>query len=589
MATSEIEKARRRVRRKRYARKLNAIAKEFDRLEVRTLRSAIQLLRDVRNRISGQLIDTDFSRFRIAEQQRALDDIIVRYDSMARALAHGASHEAFRLGERATIEPLQDAGIGAAFFRPSEAQVNIIAQFSADLISGVSELMRSRINTSIRLNALGGSSATQAMKDITVILGIPSKPKDIVKGIAYEAERILRTEVNRTYNLSTAAQRDKLAEDVPGLEKQWIASADLRTRDSHLEAHGQIVPADKPFLVGTGKEKHELDYPLDPAGPPEETINCRCTSITVIPGIELPPSPLDPKIEKEKKRRRGLAIVKKLKAERIIREKAEKLRLKAEKVKAKRLKAFLVKGEKIRELAQADVPQNLDTLEDALEIARGNYLEEHLDNQVWLGKELAIVGKVSIRVPVEDLDDILRDGEFKNQHGTGTTKGLFDPRGRMDAERSMFGIPWRSDPEDYPVYGYIRTKGYEGHVSGYGDIRVTFKDSVKNRTSFTFGDSLYAGGNGDIVPAPLNDPHAGNATRGAEIQDISQFETVSDNLRAVDTSYAEAQIHGKLTPDDIEKVELIRHRQWPSELVDLLEELGIPFGRFDPRGEDEFF
>ncbi len=285
---------------RRYFKKLTAIAANFDRLEVSTLRSAIQLLRNVRSQIAGQLIDTDFSRFRIAEQQRALDDIIDRYDSMVRALAHGASHEAFRLGERATVEPLQDAGIGAAFFRPSEAQVNIIAQFSADLIGGVSEIMRSRINTSIRLNALGGSSAIQAMKDITVILGIPSKPKDIVKGIAYEAERILRTEVNRTYNLATHAQQTALAKDVPGLRKQWIASADLRTRDTHLEAHGQTVHVKDKFHVGG----FNLAYPLDPAGPPQETINCRCTSITVIPGIVLPPSPLDPKIEAEIARRK---------------------------------------------------------------------------------------------------------------------------------------------------------------------------------------------------------------------------------------------------------------------------------------------
>ena len=42
-----------------------------------------------------------------------------------------------------------------------------------------------------------------------------------------------------------------------------------------------------------------LMYPLDPAGPPQETINCRCTQITVIPEIGPLETPLDAEIEKE--------------------------------------------------------------------------------------------------------------------------------------------------------------------------------------------------------------------------------------------------------------------------------------------------
>jgi SPP1 gp7 family putative phage head morphogenesis protein len=64
-----------------------------------------------------------------------------------------------------------------------------------------------------------------------------------------------------------------------GIEKkEWLATMDDKTRESHAEANGQIVPIDEPFQVGDA----ELMHPLDPAGPPEEVCNCRCDELPVI-------------------------------------------------------------------------------------------------------------------------------------------------------------------------------------------------------------------------------------------------------------------------------------------------------------------
>ena len=59
----------------------------------------------------------------------------------------------------------------------------------------------------------------------------------------------------------------------PGTFKQWLATADARTRPTHSEASGQVVPLEAPFRVGG----FELMYPGDPQGPPGEVIQCRCT------------------------------------------------------------------------------------------------------------------------------------------------------------------------------------------------------------------------------------------------------------------------------------------------------------------------
>jgi hypothetical protein len=124
----------------------------------------------VRDQVAGQLTGTEFSQFRVAEQQAAIDDIIASYENQARALANGSSRQAFTLGEQSAVEPLQSAGVDLAFFRPSEAQVNIISQFSADLIGGLAQGMGSKINRDIRLNALGGNSSLDAMRSITKTL-----------------------------------------------------------------------------------------------------------------------------------------------------------------------------------------------------------------------------------------------------------------------------------------------------------------------------------------------------------------------------------------------------------------------------------
>ena len=87
------------------------------------------------------------------------------------------------------------------------------------------------------------------------------------------AERIARTETTGAYNAgSMQGARD---EGDSANYKVWIATADDRTRDSHLEAHGSCATLRAAFDVGGAS----VDFPGDPSGPPEETINCRCTLV----------------------------------------------------------------------------------------------------------------------------------------------------------------------------------------------------------------------------------------------------------------------------------------------------------------------
>lgn len=57
--------------------------------------------------------------------------------------------------------------------------------------------------------------------------------------------------------------------------KRWLSAGDGRVRPDHANAHGQTVPIDEAFAVGGAA----MQYPGDPAGPPQEVWNCRCTLV----------------------------------------------------------------------------------------------------------------------------------------------------------------------------------------------------------------------------------------------------------------------------------------------------------------------
>lgn len=57
--------------------------------------------------------------------------------------------------------------------------------------------------------------------------------------------------------------------------KQWLATADDRTREDHVDMDGTVVGVDEPFDVAGSS----MMFPGDPNGDAAEVVNCRCTMI----------------------------------------------------------------------------------------------------------------------------------------------------------------------------------------------------------------------------------------------------------------------------------------------------------------------
>lgn len=86
------------------------------------------------------------------------------------------------------------------------------------------------------------------------------------------ARIIARTETVSASNAGTLRGVRTLGRFGPQ-QKQWLATGDSRTRDTHYDADGQTVPVDDYFEVGGAS----LDFPGDPGGSAAEVVNCRCT------------------------------------------------------------------------------------------------------------------------------------------------------------------------------------------------------------------------------------------------------------------------------------------------------------------------
>jgi len=87
-------------------------------------------------------------------------------------------------------------------------------------------------------------------------------------------ETIARTEVIGASNGGCLLSWEQ-SEVVEG--KEWLAALDERTRQSHIDAHGQSVAIDEDFKVGDGSGPAPGQIGLA-----EEDINCRCTMTAVI-------------------------------------------------------------------------------------------------------------------------------------------------------------------------------------------------------------------------------------------------------------------------------------------------------------------
>lgn len=127
-------------------------------------------------------------------------------------------------------------------------------------ITDVAETTRSQIVSAVARGYADGLGQNEIARTIRPL---------VPQMAGYRARMIARTETHGAANYGSTAAADETG---LRLQKEWIAAADERTRETHALADGQVVGKDEAFDIGSASGM----YPGDPSLPAEESINCRC-------------------------------------------------------------------------------------------------------------------------------------------------------------------------------------------------------------------------------------------------------------------------------------------------------------------------
>ena len=200
------------------------------------------------------------------------------------------------------------------------------------------------------------------------------------------------------------------------------------------------------------------------------------------------------------------------------------------------------------------------------------------------------------------------EGEAKNGFSPGTGgikvgKGGY-LEGRQNGEKKTLGIPESADAKDRPVYAALehpdRAKSLQGgagnQMSNYGGIQVVLNSSVKDRSTFTVGDSLDYSAPRGIMASPVRDPADPVRAKGKGKGKLVDLKTGEENHsgrmeirsgmeddKTVVPSYVEAQIHGGLKTSDIKEVRYYKGNEIPQSTRKLLEDQGVKIVELPPK------
>lgn len=156
------------------------------------------------------------------------------------------------------VVPIDQAAAVKAVLTDSKVSNGLYAALGVDV---------AKLKKSITQEISRGIASSLPYSDIARnIKGVSGAPLSRAKTIA-------RTEGHRIQQTSSRDAQYAAKKKGADVLKQWDATLDGRTRDSHARVDGEIKELDEKFSNG-------LMFPGDPSGGAAEVVNCRCTSNT---------------------------------------------------------------------------------------------------------------------------------------------------------------------------------------------------------------------------------------------------------------------------------------------------------------------
>ena len=239
-----------------------------------------------RQRIYERLMSegtTEYAWWRLDSLRRDLRSAASAWERTVMSLGDEALEGSWASGEGALVRGMAAAGLEPRYPHLDLPQLHLARQHQASLIVRISADTQVKIDSLIEQMVLGEVQP----QGIAVPIGrlLDTSARADLGSAAFQAERVIRTEGMRVFNYANFFRGSQLAQEVPGLQKQWVhGGGGLDPRPSHRdELHGKTIAWQDDFSVPTRQGIVKAYGPHDPNLPPDAVIHCTCTLLAVLP------------------------------------------------------------------------------------------------------------------------------------------------------------------------------------------------------------------------------------------------------------------------------------------------------------------
>lgn len=245
----------------------------------KTINDAIRRAANVDGQEINQVSVPKLSELIRTESEQMADEVKAALIDAENDAVKAAIHRVEMIADTAELEGI--------FFAPSADLALTIQSYAADKVKTIVPELMPKVNAILGRAGMGTITPFDAMKGIDEVVGINGSG-----GVSYQAERIVRTEVNNIYSKTLDSQMNIFAQHIPNhgaLKKTWkFGYWREGRREDHQQMDGVTVPYNESFVLPNG---HKLMFPHDPDGAAEDIINCACgfviDSESILEALEL--------------------------------------------------------------------------------------------------------------------------------------------------------------------------------------------------------------------------------------------------------------------------------------------------------------
>ncbi len=259
-----------------YQRKLRKLIDSQDKLDGRARRDVRRLVQDVQRRVVDRVGElarqseesrSEWGVYWTGQLRRMLVDVVTDFAARTGEKVADYLPDSFRNG--VDIADAGTAGLGLHVPALAPQTLQVAASFSADLVQGLAQRSVDLVSREIGASVALGESPWKLMQRLEA--PVSSRDESVFGAVAYQAERIARTEISRVQSLATQMRQEQVAHTYPevGLQRIFLCAHILDWPCEICSPYdGQVFDID---------DKDAPELPLHP--------NCRCTYADHIPGL----------------------------------------------------------------------------------------------------------------------------------------------------------------------------------------------------------------------------------------------------------------------------------------------------------------